>query len=639
MRESMDIRRIRNHNKKCGQKPSFFCMAVLFAALFALSGCQNDTSRQKEKQEEKVEGVSLCPAVSDVIYASFRDKVVLCGVFFADYKGELVPVSIMDTTADITIRSSMDKQKLSKLTWIKELTLHDYDSTNLAYIKNLTQLESLTVSGGVIRDISALSEFTNLKVLSIYGDKISDISALSNLTNLEKLNLYGNEISDISALSNLTSLEELYLDSNEISDISALSNLTNLEELYLGSNEISDISALEKLTNLKNLSLQSNKVSDLSPLSNLMGLEEVRLYENEISDLSPLAGHANLRFLGLDYNPIEDISPLSSLDSGTYLCLRGTNLAWDDWEPVKHLKEVNGRVPASLAGAGEKPCPQSFIEKIYEKYPDGRIISLDYDDYDKDGAYEAFALVSDEKGTYLDFGYIGALVMVTEDSVQELLEDSNFGFGIDIGGYYWLGDTKVIFANHYVAATSSVSYLWTVEGGKPRAMNLSHMGQWFYVDEFGNACILHSAYDGDSEYCGHSYKPYYFYFDGYDFVEYGAIPITEEEFLRCRGAEEALGEIREEGLELMEILYRGNGMIHINLRQYSEGENDGQGESAQNRENEQDDRYYSNSYKTFHLSEDGQITLVDSDMGYYYDRYINIENFPAEYPSCFPVQE
>lgn len=591
---------------------SFKCAAVLLAVMLAFTGCQGkalkdgDSDEWLERSDSEMvsDTVGILPAnmimqkiaISTMVEPAAESVPEEGTVVFTGYDGEKIFLSPSDTSVSITLYSSMDKAKLAQLTWVKELDLRtSYNGPQISLndIKSLTQLESLSVTYADIKDISALSELTNLKKLDLSGNKITDFSALAKLT--------------------------------------------NLEELDLTSMKISDISPLSELKNLKDLNLIANKIQDISPLADLTQLEYLRLQENEISDVSPLAGLKNLHFLALDENPIKDLTPLSNLDSQTKLCIRGMNLAWDAWEPVKHLDEVDGRPP--VANVGTIPCPQNWVDRIAAEYPEGLIISLDYDDYDKDGAYEAFALVSD--GAVSDFGvpdsgYTGALVMVTENSMQELLRD----WQIDVGGYYWFNDTKVIFANNYLAVTSSVSYLWTVEGGKPRTMNLSQMGQWFYVDEFGNVCVQHSAYDGASDYTGHSYKPYFFYFDGYDFVEYGAIPITEEEFLRCKGAEEVLEEIREEGLELTEILYRGNGMIHINLREYWEdektGESSGFGDSAES--DEDDDRDYYNSYKTFHLSEDGQLTLIDSYMGYYYDCYVITERVPTEYPACFPIQ-
>ena len=73
--------------------------------------------------------------------------------------------------------------------------------------------------------------------------------------------------------------------------------------------------------------------------------------------------------------------------------------------------------------------------------------------------------------------------------------------------------------------TSSTSYLWTVKDGSPRSMNLSGWGMGFHLDDMGNVCLRTSAYDGSVSYLemengrrdligsGHSYKPYYFFFE------------------------------------------------------------------------------------------------------------------------------
>ncbi len=71
----------------------------------------------------------------------------------------------------------------------------------------------------------------------------------------------------------------------------------------------------------------------------------------------------------------------------------------------------------------------------------------------------------------------------------------------------------------------------------------------------------------------------------------------------------------------------------MNLRKYWADKSTEKSENTK-----EDTRYYSNRYKTFHLSEDGQLILIDSDMGYYHDHYIYTETVPKEYPKCFPLQ-
>ena len=65
---------------------------------------------------------------------------------------------------------------------------------------------------------------------------------------------------------------------------------------------------------------------------------------------------------------------------------------------------------------------------------------------------------------------------------------------------------------------------------------------------------------------GHTYKQYYFYWDenSQSFKEYGAIEITQDQFLKCKGAKEILDEAKNKGYVINDILYRGNGIININ---------------------------------------------------------------------------
>lgn len=408
-------------------------------------------------------------------------------------------------------------------------------------------------------------------------------------------------------LSRLTHVKDLTLHSCgscfTIRDLEPLRRLTRLESLYASNEELTDLSPLAGLANLKSLTLTGNHIRDLSPLAGMSRLEELRLSSNCIEDLSPLAALSRLRFLILDCNPIQDITPLSGLDSQAWLSLEGTNLAWDGWEPVSGLTNVEGR-PATRE-AGISPCPQDWVDRIHAAYPEGPILALDYDDYDGDGVCEAFALVADREfpSEYIFEGYGGVFLLVTQDSIEELFSRD---YGLIPGAYFRFGDRKIVRLDYINSFSSSVSYLWTVEGTSPRAMNLSGRGQYFHMDDEGNICLLHSVYDGTSEHTGHSYKPYYFYFDGNDFVEYGAVPMTAGQFLTCRGAGEVLEELALEGLAVDSILYRKNGLIHLNLRQdYDHG------------------LYYSNFYRTYRL-EDGQLTETDRDMGYYLEEMTGI---------------
>ncbi len=424
--------------------------------------------------------------------------------------------------------------------------------------------------------------------------------------------------SDFQKLSRLAYVKDLTLfgcgSCFTIRDLEPLKALDRLESLYVSNEELTDLSALSGLVNMRSLTLSGNQIQDLAPLAGLSGLEELRLSSNRIEDLSPLAELPRLRLLVLDCNPIQDITPLSGMDSQARVTLKGTNLAWNGWEPVKGIQEVDGRPAAGDAGIS--PCPQDWVDRIQAAYPDGLILSLDYDDYDGDGVYEAFAFVADRKSPsdYLFEGYGGVFLLVTQDSMEEL---DAMDSGLIPGAYFRFGDRKIVRLDYINSLTSSVSFLWTVDGGKPRGLNLSGWGQYFHKDSEGNLCLLHSVYDGTSDHTGHSYKPYYFYFDGQDFVEYGAVPITVDQFLTCPGAEGILAEIEQDGMTVADILYRKNGLIHLNLKlDYEHG------------------MYDSNYYRTYRLEDDGRLMLKDQDMGYYLDTMTDI---PVDYPTGFPV--
>ena len=135
--------------------------------------------------------------------------------------------------------------------------------------------------------------------------------------------------------------------------------------------------------------------TDYAKLSLLTGLRELKLDFSSFSpdNLKPLKTLTKLEVLDISHEDLVDISALSGLGTHTSLTLSGTNLAWDGWEPVGHVLDVSGRPPVENAGA--VLCPQNWVKRIQDAYPDGCILFLDYDDYDGDGVYEAFAFVAD----------------------------------------------------------------------------------------------------------------------------------------------------------------------------------------------------------------------------------------------------
>jgi hypothetical protein len=84
--------------------------------------------------------------------------------------------------------------------------------------------------------------------------------------------------------------------------------------------------------------------------------------------------------------------------------------------------------------------------------------------------------------------------------------------------------------------------------------------------------IIHSTFDnitfGEGHINGaHTWKPYYFYYDN-GFHEYGGTGISLDELLSYENADSFIGQIKNEGGEITNILKRANGIININYTVY-----------------------------------------------------------------------
>ena len=205
------------------------------------------------------------------------------------------------------------------------------------------------------------------------------------------------------------------------------------------------------------------------------------------------------------------------------------------------------------------------------------------DDFDKDGEVEAFVYVGD--GIYDDMfaSYIGRIWFVTKDKAEEVLGDSPLYANInEIFKLYPLED-KTFIALNEAYATETVTHLFYVEKGECKESAVSRIGCFFASEDSDDYCISVGMYDSYCEseegskeepmYSGHTWKPYYFYYDkeSGDFKEYVGQSATEEELKKACGFDLA-AEIRNEGYSVDGIIKRDNGMIHVN---YSKTETDG----------------------------------------------------------------
>ena len=203
-------------------------------------------------------------------------------------------------------------------------------------------------------------------------------------------------------------------------------------------------------------------------------------------------------------------------------------------------------------------------------------------DFDKDGNNEAIAFLTDD--FVEDFNaYNGTFYFLTKDKCEILVDSACIRLSEDkMFKTYDVGD-KVFICADEAYVTESVSRVFYVENGECKNSSVSFIGDFYEPKNLDDYCISVGAYDMTCDYeegkealamyTGHTWKPYYFYYDkeSGDFKEYVAHSITEEELNSSCGFDLA-ADIRNEGYEVDSIMKRDNGIITVN---YSKKEVDG----------------------------------------------------------------
>lgn len=212
------------------------------------------------------------------------------------------------------------------------------------------------------------------------------------------------------------------------------------------------------------------------------------------------------------------------------------------------------------------------------------------DDFDGDGHPEAFALAGAVQDGLL------TLWFVDEDGVLRLSDESSIGGArregeTQLTSYHLDGERFCIVCEAMGGSATSSSSVYLLEGGKPvRQSNLD--GTMCFERKEGNAfTALHSTYDagydlfdGDEAWSGHTWKPYWFFWNGTAFEEYigtaaslealkaydGAVNLVEDALARRNKESFPLGGVDFDGVivpvqwEVQSIYQRGNGIINVN---------------------------------------------------------------------------
>ena len=190
------------------------------------------------------------------------------------------------------------------------------------------------------------------------------------------------------------------------------------------------------------------------------------------------------------------------------------------------------------------------------------IVFYDYNDYDGNGHYEMFALVGEKD---VDSQNIcGELWYIDCRGAKKIEYDKRIYWTQPVS-YRIMGQCFLTLEEFH--QTGSVTYLWSVRNGEPYQPNISGRANGFGINKYDEIELTFSQYDGakvDDMMVGHTWKRYYFYYDGENFKEYGGRIITREELLKIKGTEDIVNEIEENGFIIDSIYCRQNNICNIN---------------------------------------------------------------------------
>lgn len=224
----------------------------------------------------------------------------------------------------------------------------------------------------------------------------------------------------------------------------------------------------------------------------------------------------------------------------------------------------------SVSGENDK---QLLYEALKEATgaSNNEVLVFEYNDYDQNGNMEAFAFVGESDINEYESTASGEIWFINHEECINLTERNDYWLINEdrIADVITFPQRKYINFNEYFT-TGSLSLIWTVRDDKPVKSNIYEKGEVSEYDNNGNVSLIVSDYDAlcdleFGEWTGHTYKPYYFYYDSEldDFREYGAAHIAKADANSIFGFD-IISEIEIEGNVVDDILMRANNILEIN---------------------------------------------------------------------------
>lgn len=219
------------------------------------------------------------------------------------------------------------------------------------------------------------------------------------------------------------------------------------------------------------------------------------------------------------------------------------------------------------------------------KFAGKEIIQNFYEDFDGDGTPEMFAFAGEiyfDEELYI-YTFQGKIVYVSNEKTEIIAETEKGGLGVIIEGYYdpevITQDIKKVLVYHNTWNDETIkSTILSVENDTPVSFKMDTLLRsstyGLLIENVANDMIIKKSdmQKGNYSGTGSTRKMYYHYWDSDKgtLKEYGAIPITEQQFLEFKDADKILNSITDG--KVYNILYRKNGLININI--YKETNND-----------------------------------------------------------------
>lgn len=218
-------------------------------------------------------------------------------------------------TAFTVPEDASDFRDLTKLPYLKTLTIQDHKIDSLQFLNALSFLEELDLSECKISpaDLDIIAALPELKSLTLADCSLSTIEGLENARNLEVLNLSENAIRNLEPLSGLYRLRSINLSHNALTNLSALGSLVNLEMLDVSYNSLSSIAPIATCLKLAWLDVSSNALTSLGALDNLPALTHLSASHNALTDVEVLGNCTTLVELDLSNNALTSIKILGNL--------------------------------------------------------------------------------------------------------------------------------------------------------------------------------------------------------------------------------------------------------------------------------------------------------------------------------------